>query len=80
MYPELQPDQIPQPIETLAASCPGCGLSILFDPAEVTAWDDAELHDVMCARCGTVTPNRMLTLHEPVACEGADSARARRAA
>jgi hypothetical protein len=77
MYRELHPDQIPQPIETLAASCPGCGLSILFDPAEVTAWDDAALRDVMCARCGTVTPNRMLTL---VAGERVDSARARRAA
>jgi hypothetical protein len=44
----------------LAAVCPGCGLSILFDPAELRESPDPALRDVMCAWCGTVTRKELL--------------------
>jgi predicted RNA-binding Zn-ribbon protein involved in translation (DUF1610 family) len=49
-----------QAVETLAAICPECGLSILFDPAEFVDRDDPDLRDVMCAWCGHVTRKEML--------------------
>jgi hypothetical protein len=49
--------------QTLAATCPGCGLPILFDPAELRGQqDDPAARDVMCASCGTITPRRRLAL------------------
>jgi hypothetical protein len=77
---EFHADDLQQPSHAVAASCPGCGVSILFDPAEVTAWDDPALRDVMCAWCGTVTPSRMLTPHKSGDHEPTDVTRARRAA
>jgi hypothetical protein len=37
-----------------AASCPGCRLPIVFDPAELTA-DEPAAAAVMCSFCSTVT-------------------------
>ncbi|HEY2319648.1 MAG TPA: hypothetical protein VGH67_15180 [Solirubrobacteraceae bacterium] len=50
----------------LAASCPGCGLPILFDRAELEA-DDPRLRDVMCAFCGTITSMSRLSSETYVA-------------
>jgi hypothetical protein len=50
----------------MAAGCPGCGLPILFDPAELEA-DDPRLRDVMCAFCGTVTSMSRLSAETYVA-------------
>jgi hypothetical protein len=72
MCHESHTETLPQPSHPLAATCPGCGLAVLFDPAELLEWDDPALRDVMCAWCGTVTPKRMLTL------QGAESVRLRR--
>jgi hypothetical protein len=60
MRPELRRDNTSIPHATLTSSCPGCGLSILFDPAELSARDDPGARDVMCAWCGTVTSKRLL--------------------
>jgi hypothetical protein len=58
---QIHTDDIPDPGRTLAAICPACGLSILFDPAELRGQpDNPALRDVMCASCGTITPKRML--------------------
>jgi hypothetical protein len=46
--------------QTLASVCPGCGLPVLFDPAELEC-DEPALHDVMCAFCGTVTSKWLLS-------------------
>ena len=50
----------------IAAGCPGCGLAILFDPAELQA-DDPRLRDVMCAFCGTITSMSRLSSETYVA-------------
>jgi hypothetical protein len=54
------------PDHTLASGCPGCGLPILFDPAELEA-DDPRLRDVMCAFCGTITSMSRLSFEAYVA-------------
>jgi hypothetical protein len=73
MRRETHTNVMPRPSQaTVAATCPGCGLPILFDPAELTDSTDPALRDVMCAWCGTVTGRRLLAAeaHDPARVNG----------
>ena len=75
MCHELRTDKMSTSLQTLASVCPGCGLPILFDPAELSERDHPALRDVMCAWCGTVTSRRMLAsqAYDPASVPAADT-------